>query len=703
MKHQDQANTTASFIRIASSFVLVLAASSAHAELITVDDDGEADFASLQAAVDYASDGDEILVAPGVYTGDRPDRVVDLLGKALTLRSSVGPDVTFINGEGKRRGIDCVSGEGEGTLIKGFTITGCRGTYGGGISNSQSSPRFEDCTFIANTAEYGGGMYNYQSSPTLENCRFTGNTADSGSGAYNYESSPALVDCLFTGNSAAYYGGGVLNYASSPVLVSCVFRENSADVWGGGVLNVYDSNPAIVDCTVTNNSAAEGGGLYSINNCDDNSTPSVTDTVLCGNAPDHTYGPWVDNGGNCLSFACVDANDDGTPESCGGAASDVLTVPSKTYPTIASAIEAASSGDVILVGPGIYTADHPAHVVDMLGKAVTLRSSDGPEATIIDGEGVRRGLACFNGETSNTKIDGFTIRNGFGTEYDYDGDGTIASWEGNGGGMYNSGSSPSLENCTFTGNRADGGGMYNHDSSPRVIDCSFVENAADVLGGGMYNSEGSSPFLGGCTFTRNSAELGGGGMYNFGAGTNPTLTSCVFENNSALSAGGESPYSQSTLSYGAGGGMQNRNGPCAKLESCVFIGNTAQGGGGIYNLYYSNTSLSNCTFTGNSAVDYAGGALFSLLASTTTLTNTIVCDNTNDQIYGDWLNSGGNVIATSCSCPADINGDGVVDGGDLTYLLSAWGTGDPVVDVNNDGIIDGNDLTIILASWGPCS
>ncbi len=39
--------------------------------LWTVDDDGKADFDNIQAAVDAASDGDEILVEPGTYTGSR--------------------------------------------------------------------------------------------------------------------------------------------------------------------------------------------------------------------------------------------------------------------------------------------------------------------------------------------------------------------------------------------------------------------------------------------------------------------------------------------------------------------------------------------------------------------------------------------------------------------------------------------------------
>ena len=56
----------------------------------------------------------------------------------------------------------------------------------------------------------------------------------------------------------------------------------------------------------------------------------------------------------------------------------------------------------------------------------------------------------------------------------------------------------------------------------------------------------------------------------------------------------------------------------------------------------------------------------------------------------------------SCDCPIDLNGDGVVDGYELTYLLGAWGSDDPVADVNDDGIVDGADLTDILAYWGQC-
>ena len=53
------------------------------------------------------------------------------------------------------------------------------------------------------------------------------------------------------------------------------------------------------------------------------------------------------------------------------------------------------------------------------------------------------------------------------------------------------------------------------------------------------------------------------------------------------------------------------------------------------------------------------------------------------------------------ACPADVNGNGEVEGFDLGLLLGNWGfsgTGD----VNGDGVVDGFDLGLLLGAWGPC-
>ncbi len=55
-------------------------------------------------------------------------------------------------------------------------------------------------------------------------------------------------------------------------------------------------------------------------------------------------------------------------------------------------------------------------------------------------------------------------------------------------------------------------------------------------------------------------------------------------------------------------------------------------------------------------------------------------------------------------CLADVNHDHLVDGVDLTQILSTWGTNGGSVgsDINGDGSVDGGDLAIVLGAWGVC-
>jgi hypothetical protein len=48
--------------------------------------------------------------------------------------------------------------------------------------------------------------------------------------------------------------------------------------------------------------------------------------------------------------------------------------------------------------------------------------------------------------------------------------------------------------------------------------------------------------------------------------------------------------------------------------------------------------------------------------------------------------------------PADLDGNGFVNGADLGTLLGAWGTSGPG-DLNADGIVNGADLGVLLGAW----
>jgi hypothetical protein len=139
-------------------------------------------------------------------------------------------------------------------------------------------------------------------------------------------------------------------------------------------------------------------------------------------------------------------------------------------------------------------------------------------------------------------------------------------------------SSPTLTNCTFSGNSAEG--------TP------FGGN-----GGGMYNEGKSSPTLTNCSFSGNSAYRNGGGMSN--NASSPTLTNCTFSGNS--SKGGDESW------RGGGGGMSNHDSSNPTLIRCTFSGNSTQRrGGGMYN-NASSPSLTNCTFAQNSVENVRNG------------------------------------------------------------------------------------------------
>jgi hypothetical protein len=49
--------------------------------------------------------------------------------------------------------------------------------------------------------------------------------------------------------------------------------------------------------------------------------------------------------------------------------------------------------------------------------------------------------------------------------------------------------------------------------------------------------------------------------------------------------------------------------------------------------------------------------------------------------------------------PADLDGNGVVDAGDLGRLLANWG-GSGEGDLDGSGSVGAADLAILLAAWG---
>ncbi|HWK04550.1 MAG TPA: T9SS type A sorting domain-containing protein [Puia sp.] len=216
------------------------------------------------------------------------------------------------------------------------------------------------------------------------------------------------------------------------------------------------------------------------------------------------------------------------------------------------------------------------------------------QTTILQGNGSQVITNNNNGLTVAALLDGFTVKGGVSVQY--------------GGGMYNNNASPTVANCTFSGNTATstnfrlsspayGGGMCNMTSSPTVVNCIFSGNSITGLGTGGF----------------------GGGFYS----NSPiTLTGCLFSGNKVT---GMAPGSGT----GFGGGIYVTG--ALTLINCTVAGNQASGsgsgskGGGVYvsaaltmanSIVYGNTCATNPeVYSSTSSV------IYSLIKNITTAVN----------------------------------------------------------------------------------
>ncbi len=232
-------------------------------------------YCSIQDAIDAAVDTEVIVVAPGRYF-----ETIDFLGKSITVRSSDGAMVTTIDAQLAGTVVTCDSGEGPGTALEGFTITGgLPFFFGGGMIIDASSPTVTSCTFSGNAF---GGMVTVASSAIVTGCTFTDHTGVAAMA--NSGGNPTVTNCVFTRNT----GGGMLNFDASPNVTGCIFVDNSTPFEGGGMLNQQGSSPLVSNCVFVRNTALEGGGMYN-----DDSSPRVTNCILWQNTPDQI----LDQGG----------------------------------------------------------------------------------------------------------------------------------------------------------------------------------------------------------------------------------------------------------------------------------------------------------------------------------------------------------------------------------------------------------------------
>ena len=265
-------------------------------------------YPTIQAAIADATEPNVVIVAPGTYYEN-----IDFLGKAITVRSTDPNDpntvaVTVIDGalaDPNNSVVTFGSGEGNDSVLEGFTITGGTGTWlkirwwrpteeesvqfwnlcgGAVLCHNGSSPTIRANVIRDNLAGEGAGIYAYNHShPAILDNRITDNTAvrehgfdppddqyelhehgDGGAIVCFQYSQPTIAGNEIDTNQADFYGGGLhLRQGSDATLTGNWIHHNQSAL-GAGVHITYASDPILTENVVENNLASNlgGGGIY---------------------------------------------------------------------------------------------------------------------------------------------------------------------------------------------------------------------------------------------------------------------------------------------------------------------------------------------------------------------------------------------------------------------------------------------------------
>ncbi|MDA8197581.1 MAG: hypothetical protein M0019_10320, partial [Actinomycetota bacterium] len=379
------------------------------------------------------------------------------------------------------------------------------------------------------------------------------------------------------------------------------------------------------------------------------------------------------------------------------------TTCSQTQPclTIATAINNASSGDVIVVEPGTY--DTASSGTIDISKDVTIQGS-GASSTFVGGtsytDTVNGSVFSIKSSSIKATISGMTIRFGK-TAQGTTGRGPIGGGSGGGGGgIYNAGNL-TITNDTITdnstgtggsaigdialgGNGGSGAGIYN--AGTLIANSDIISNNKTGIGGtGGFNGFGSAGGNGG----------DGGGIYN-SINAIANLSNDTISYNSAGN-GGSGGSKSSGASYGANGGTGGNGGS----------------GAGIYNagiLTATNNTISNNTSgfggaggsgqpSGTAGENGSGGGIYnyvSKLTNTATASGRLVAVNdtiSNNTTYnqGAGIYNGGSFTATNDTISHNVgvsnNGGGIYNTATLTLAASI------IADQQSGSNCSGNSIT----------
>ncbi len=237
-------------------------------------------FLTLQDALAVAGNGDEVLVAEGVYKPDQGASATPgsreasfVLPEGVLVR---GGFAGYGNPNPDKRDVklyeSVLSGDLNGDDLWGILNVDDNSYHVVTGPASEPPALLDGFTVRAGHADgpypqqYGGGLYCPGGKLDVLNSTFEGNTAVWGGGIMNLGGPIRLVNTELIGNRALMLGGGLYNYGGDVTLHNGRIVGNTADyaeVAGGAAIYNLDGTLTIRDATVADNLAPHGMAISS--------------------------------------------------------------------------------------------------------------------------------------------------------------------------------------------------------------------------------------------------------------------------------------------------------------------------------------------------------------------------------------------------------------------------------------------------------
>lgn len=321
-------------------------------------------YPTIQGAINAALDGDTVVVAAGQY-GEN----ISLLGRAILLVSESGSSVTTIRSVTSANAVvRFVTGEGQGTILDGFSIDG--NGISRGIQISSASPIIQNCEiFNGGNVNDGGGIHCSSSSALIRNnVIHDNNVPATGSGICVRDASTPGVEIsgnVIYNSTGAGEAIGLL-YVTNAYIHHNVIRDNTVNFWAASGVYMNDaSGVRIINNTFVNNS--RGIYIFSAN------APLIRNNIIVGSTFEA-----LPSGLTSSDFNCVYGNGANNLPGPNGISADPLFLDAGSYQF---ALQAGS--------PCLNAGD--------------------PDPQYNDPDGTRNDIGAFSGEPQDPYVTDFSL------------------------------------------------------------------------------------------------------------------------------------------------------------------------------------------------------------------------------------------------------------------------------------------------------